>query len=100
VKSSKKKDACVSVPMKVGKKKVLQGVGEDSNRILSDNTKACKVAGSNMSDACKLVGSDNGQESDYGQESDIGQDKTKDKNNVATVGDDYQNKVNEHFAKL
>jgi len=46
------------------------------------------------------VGGDNGQESDNEPNSDTGQDKINDKSNVATVGEDYQNKVDEYFAKL
>jgi len=88
VNSSKKKEASMSVPLKVGKKKVLQAVGEESNKIMCDNNKACKVVASDKTDACKVVESDNGQE------------KTKDKNNVATVGDEYQNKVDEYIANF
>jgi len=33
-------------------------------------------------------------------ENDNGQEKTKGKNNMATVSDEYQNKVDEYFAKL
>ncbi len=100
VKLSPKKDSSVLLPLKVGKKKVSHGVGEDNNRISSDNIKASKIVGSDKSKACKDMGSDNGQESDNEQDSDIGQDKINDKNNVAAVGDDYQNEVNEYFAKL
>jgi len=84
----------MSVPLKVGKKKVPKAVGEESIRIMCDNTEACKVVGSDKTNACTVVESDKGLVSDHGQE------KVKGNNNMATVGDDYHNKVDEYFAKL
>jgi len=72
VKLSPKKDASVSLPLKVGKKKVPQEVADDNNKILSDNTKPSKIVGVDETKQCKDVGSDNGQDSDNAEKSDTG----------------------------
>jgi len=51
----KKKDASISVPLKVGKKKVPQADDEESNKITCDNIKACKVVASDETDVNKVV---------------------------------------------
>ncbi len=80
----------MSVPLKVRKKKVPQAVGGESNRITWDNTKSCKVVGIDKTNTCRVVESDNGHVSDHGQE------EVKGNNIMATVDDDYCNKVDKN----
>jgi len=100
VKSSPKKDSSVSLPLKVGKKKVPQEVADDNNKILSDNIKPSKNVGIDETEQCKDVGGDNGQGIDNKWNCDTGKDKINDTCNVATVGGDFQNKVDAYFAKI
>jgi len=96
--SSKKKDSCTSVDLKVEKKQLPEAVGENSKITMCDKTNdqwytgstevSLSHKGNQSSQACNVVGSDQVKE------------KTNNKNNVAAVGDDYQNKVDEYFFKL
>jgi len=90
----------VSLPLKVGKKKVPQEVADDNNKISSDNIKPSKNVGIDETKQCKDVGGENGQGIDNEQNCDTRKGKINDTCNVATVGDDFQNKVDAYFAKI
>jgi len=100
VKSLPKKDCLVSLPSKVGKKKVPDEIADDNNKISSDNMKPSQNNGIDETEQCKDVGGDNSQGIDNEINCDTGKDKSNDTCNVAKVGGDFQNKLDAYFAKI
>jgi len=100
VKSLPKKDSLVSLPLKVGKKKVPEEIADDNNEISSDNIKPSKNDDINETEQYEDVGGNNDPGMDNDQNCNSEEDKINDTCHVATVGHDFQNKVDAYFAKI
>ena len=100
VKSLPKKDSLVSLPLKVGKKKVPDEIADDNNEISSDNMKPSQNDGIDETEQYEDVGGNNDPGMDNDQNGNSEENKIKAACNVATVGGDFGNKVDAYFAKI